>query len=812
MKKMELFVEGMTCSSCVAKVEHALKKVEDVKDVHVSLFDGKVKIEAEESLEEEKIYTLLDGMGYSAQSKAQSKAQVKAQNKAKSKSENKTVNKAQRIKPTRKMMSSALAKKRVPLTTKEEERQVPENKIQKKTLNAEIELSLTLITGALLFYFSMGHMLSFPLPAFFKQSEGALVLVALQWILTTVILYLQKDMLKSGLKALKFRSPNMHSLVALGSLAAFVYSNFLLFPFLKLYFTGQDLELHRFVHQFYFEAAGTILVLMRLGKYLEEKGKNKAKSSLKALVALREHKVKVEQGTGFVWKDFEDIEVGDVLYMELGSRLSVDGVIVQGQGSIDTSSYSGESLPSFVEVGDEMKAGALVVSGFFKVKATQVGEDSSLSRMIARVLQATESKTAIARLADKISLYFVPTILTLALLGFGYWWINASFAFALKTAIMVLIISCPCALGLAAPLAIMVGTGRAAKEGILYKNAEKMEESQKLEVLILDKTGTLTEGKMKLKAIFDFEKESLLETTEAKLDLLRKAAFIEQSSQHPLSKAIFKALEEVEKASVSEESFKGWLLEDFEESAGLGVKAKINGKAYALGNKKHILADLNVSEQEKLKAIESRYSKEVLLYFIEEGQLSYIFMFKDELKANAKEVIARLEKRGITCVLASGDRESQVREVAESLGVKHFYSECMPEFKHELVKSYQNQGKRVAMVGDGINDAAALAQADLSIVMGEGAEISLDTADVILLKNDLEDLEKSLKLSQAVLRNIKQNLFWAFIYNVIFIPVALGVFYYSHGLQLETFMAAIAMSLSDLFVIVNALRLNYTKI
>lgn len=810
MKKMEFFVDGVTCSSCVAKIEHALNQVDKVEEARVSLFDHKLKVLADESLKHEEITKVVEHLGYSIQTAAFKK------NKELSSPKDRKVLRSAVNKRKLNVQNTTAFKNNAPSLEAKNHLSTPhKTKLSQQPLRIGRDGSrfwLTLVTGMLLFYLGMGPMFHLPLPSFFQKAEGLLALVFLQGVLTTLILYLQQDMLKSGLKALKYRSPNMYSLVALGVLAAYTYSLALLFPFLKAYFTNQEPVMQHLLHQFYFESAGTILVLMRLGKYLEDKGKNRAKHSLKSLLALREHRVKVERGNQFIWKDFESLEVGDVLYMELGNRIPVDGEIIEGQASVDTSTFTGESLPRFVEAGEDIKAGSLVVAGFLKVKATQVGEDSSLSRMIARVLQATDSKAKIARLADRLSLYFVPTVLLLAFLGFSYWFVHESFAFALKTAVMVLIISCPCALGLAAPLAMMVGTGRAAKEGILFKNAEKMEEIQKLDVLILDKTGTLTEGKMELEFLLDFKTEQVLKETQDTLEVLKIAAFIEQSSQHPLSKAIHKALDKVQSLERQEKVFESWILSDFEEKAGLGVRAKVNEKSYALGNRKHIFSSLSTSEQEKLADLEKRYAQSILLYLVEEGRLKTIFAFSDPLKANAKDVLARLSKKGMTCILASGDRLEQVKEVAQALGLKEFYAECTPEFKYDLVKSYQSEGKKVAMVGDGINDAAALAQADLSIVMGEGAEISLETADVILLKNDLQDLEKSLKLSQAVLRNIKQNLFWAFIYNIIFIPVALGFFYTAYGLHLEAFMAALAMSLSDLFIITNALRLNYLKL
>lgn len=811
MKKIEFFVEGMTCASCVAKVESKLQQMEEIEEVKVSLFDNKVKIKAKENLEKEKVYQVVQALGYRPFENVKQSLSTPTTRPLMRTKKLLSKQKIQQALEKSSLVKETKPKKKTSLPSKSKEKLILNKNLE------SLEMPLTLLLGSLLFYLGMAHMFALPMPAFLLHKEGLFLFALLQTALALALMLLQRKMLLSGCKALYYRSPNMYSLVAIGVLSAFVYSSFLLFPFAEAHFLQDETKMHSLMKHLYFESAGTILALMRLGKYLEEKGKNRAKTSLQSLLSLRTQSVKVEQAQGFVLKNFEEIQAGDVLLMETGNRISVDGEILYGEGSVDTSSFTGESLPRFAEKGDEMKAGTLVLSGFFKVKATKVGEESSLSRMIARVLEASESKTEIARLADKISLVFVPSVLVLALLALCYWSFAENFAFALKTAIMVLIISCPCALGLASPLAMMVGTGRAAKEGILFKNAQKMEESQKIDVLVLDKTGTLTEGKMELAYLLDFSTEEVLQEQETQKAYLHLASHLEQGSLHPLAKAIWKSYQEhlgTETLVFTE------TLENFEEKAGLGVSARLQGKHYALGNKKHMLQILEKNAvakdklqkiEEKITLISSKHSKEILLYLAEEQEIKAVFAFRDPLKADAKASLVSLQKKGIKLVLASGDRKEQVEEVAKFLGIEENFAECTPENKFSLIEKYQAEGKRVAMVGDGINDAAALAKADLSIVMGEGAEISLETADIILLKNRLQDIDKALQMSQAVLKNIKQNLFWAFFYNLLFIPVALGVFYVPFGLQLEAVMAAVAMSLSDLFIIGNALSLNRKK-
>ena len=655
-------------------------------------------------------------------------------------------------------------------------------------------LAASVVFLAVLMYFSMGHMVGLPLPSYFVGDHAAVGLVEL--LLTVAIMVINQRFFISGFKGLINRAPNMDTLVALGSTAAFAYSVYALFGAIKAQTAGDMQTAMSYMHEYYFESAAMILTLITVGKMLESRSKGKTTDALKGLMELAPKTANIIKDGKEQSVPVERVQKGDIFVVRPGESIPVDGTVIEGTSAVDESALTGESLPVDKQEGSFVSAGTVNRSGFIKCEASRVGEDTTLSQIIKMVADAAATKAPIAKIADKVSAVFVPSVITIAVVTVIGWLIaGRDFGFALARGISVLVISCPCALGLATPVAITVGSGVGARNGILFKTAVSLEEAGKAKTVVLDKTGTVTSGKPVVTDILPAESTSGKE-------LLEYAYSLETKSEHPLAGAV--NLKAEESGSTARE------VTDFEALPGNGLVAKLDGKELVGGNLGFISERAQVSAQQREAAESLAEQGKTPLFFAYDGKLLGTVAVADTIKEDGAAAIAELHKMGLEVIMLTGDNQRTADAVGKAAGVDRVIAGVMPDGKEKVVRELSEQGKTI-MVGDGINDAPALTRADTGIAIGAGTDIAIDAADIVLVKSRLGDVPAAIKLSRATLRNIKENLFWAFIYNVIGIPVAAGVFINLFGWQLNPMFAAAAMSLSSFCVVTNALRLNFFK-
>ena len=745
MKKFN--VTGMSCAACSSRVEKAVSKVEGVQSCSVSLLTNSMGVEG--SASEESIIAAVEKAGYGASVAGAEKKQSDETDQLKDKD-------------TPVLMHRLIA-------------------------------SVGFL--AVLMYISMGHMmLGWPLPNFFTDNHIAMGLV--QLLLCVIIMVINQKFFINGFKGLIHRSPNMDTLVALGSGASFVYSVYALFAMTDAQVKGNADLVMSYMHEFYFESAAMILTLITVGKMLEAHSKGKTTNALKALLNLAPKKATLLIDGKETEVTVDKVKKGDVFVVRPGESIPVDAEITDGSTAVDESALTGESIPVDKTVGDSVSAGTINKSGFIKCSATAVGEDTALSQIIKMVSDAAATKAPVAKIADKVSGVFVPVVIVIAVVTIAVWLLcGQTVGYALARGISVLVISCPCALGLATPVAIMVGNGMGARKGILFKTAASLEEAGKTQIAVLDKTGTITKGEPKVTDIIPFE------ITEN--ELLKYAYSIEAKSEHPLAKAIIVKAEEL--------SLNPYEVTDFKAESGNGLSAEYNGKRIIGGSKKYISSIIGISNDILSKADKLSEEGKTPLFFMLDNKLLGIIAVADVIKEESPKAIKQLQNMGIKVVMLTGDNERTAKAVGKLAGVDEVIAGVMPDGKEKVVAELKKQGK-VLMVGDGINDAPALTRADIGMAIGSGTDIAIDAADVVLMKSKLTDVPAAVRLSRKTLRNIHENLFWAFIYNVIGIPLAAGVWIPLLGWQLNPMFGAAAMSLSSFCVVTNALRLNFFDI
>ena len=740
-------VSGMTCSSCVANITKAVEKLDGVSGANVNLMTNSMKVNFDENIvDDEKIIGAVEKIGYGA---------------------------------------SPAGEK-----TKSEDRPVDD---REKALKHRLIYSI--IFMVILMYIAMGPMIHLPTPGIFHGREGAIIFAFSQFLLALPVVYINRDFYISGFKGLKNRAPNMDSLVAIGSLAALVYGIFAIY--MMAYGFGQgDMELvDAYRHNLYFESSAMILTLITVGKYLEEKSKNKTRSSLANLMDLAPKMATVIEDGEEVVKNIEDVRVGDILLVRPGESVAVDGKVIEGASSLDESAVTGESIPVQKSVGDRVISASINTTGSFKFQAEKVGEDTTISQIIKLVDEANQSKAPIAKLADEIAGVFVPAVLIIAALTFGVWMaLGYGFENALNFAISVLVISCPCALGLATPVSIMVATGKSADFGLLFKNAEVLENLHKIDVIVMDKTGTITEGKPILTDIVtDLDED----------EFLKIAGSIEKNSQHPLASAIINYAQEND-IDLEE-------ITNFNSVSGRGLNGEVAGNKYLAGNIEYMLEEKIDLKDFRSKAEELAGEGKTSMYFANENEVLGIISVKDLPKKSSRDAIKLLRDMGKKIIMLTGDNEKTAEAIADEIGVDQTLAGLLPQDKNKEIDKIQKSGKKVLMIGDGINDAPSLAKADIGMAIGHGTDVAIESSDVVLMRSDLLDVVSALELSKATIKNIKQNLFWAFFYNTIGIPLAAGLLFPAFGIKLSPMFAALAMSLSSVFVVNNALRLRRFK-
>ena len=769
-------VTGMSCAACSARVEKAVGKVPGVESCSVSLLTNSMGVEGSASAED--IIKAVENAGYGAMPKRGSMAGAGTSGAGMSGSAGS-------------MGAGASGGGSVgSLGAGEEMLADRETPILKKRLFSSLGFLIVLM------YFSMGHMMwGWPLPTFFAENHVAMGLF--QMLLTIIIMVINQKFFISGFKSLWHRAPNMDTLVALGAGAAFVYSTYALFMMTDAQVKSDMAGVMSYMHEFYFESAAMILTLITVGKMLEARSKGKTTDALKSLM-------KLAPKTATILVDGIEQEVpiahvkkGDVFVVRPGENIPVDGIVVEGSSAVNEAALTGESIPVDKAAGDEVSAATVNQSGFLKCEATRVGEDTTLSQIIQMVSDAAATKAPIAKVADKVSGVFVPTVITIAVITTVVWlFTGESIGFALARGISVLVISCPCALGLATPVAIMVGNGMGAKNGIMFKNAVSLEEAGKMQIVALDKTGTITSGEPKVTDVLPAEG-----VTEE--ELLFYANLLEKKSEHPLAKAIL-----VYAKDFVEESGE---VTDFIALPGNGLTAAYEGNILSGGNLSFISSKTTVNDRIKKQAEELAEQGKTLLFFAKGDKFLGTIAVADVIKEDSPKAVKELQNMGIHVVMLTGDNERTARAIGAEAGVDEVIAGVLPEGKEQVIRELQKKGK-VAMVGDGINDAPALTRADIGIAIGAGTDIAIDAADVVLMKSRLTDVSAAIRLSRATLRNIHQNLFWAFFYNVIGIPLAAGVWIPLFGWQLNPMFGAAAMSLSSFCVVTNALRLNLLKV
>ena len=744
-EKKEYKLSGMTCAACAMTVEMAVKDLETVEDVSVNLATERLSLLPKAGFDSQQVLDAVAEAGYQAEEKG---------------------------------------KDRPSHVSEEAEMKAKELERKKQ------ELLILLVTALPLLYISMGSMIGLPLPNFLDHVAHPLVFVLSQLLLTLPAVWIGRGFYQRGFRNLIKKHPNMDSLIAVGTSAAFFYS---------LYSVSQVfLGHHAFVHQLYFESVAVIIALVLLGKYLESSAKGRTSQAIQSLLELVPSQATVIRYGEAVTIDTEDIRVGDIIRIKPGERMPVDGLVTEGQTFVDESMMTGESVPIEKKVGDTITSATINQNGSIDYQATRVGSDTTLAQIVSLVEEAQGSKAPIAALADKISLYFVPIVLGLATLSALGWYFLAgeSLSFSLSIFIAVLVIACPCALGLATPTAIMVGTGKGAENGILIKSGQALEAAYQLDTIVFDKTGTITVGKPSLTDLLplsDFNRS----------DLLQLVASAEQHSEHPLAQAILEAAEE--------EGLDLLPVSHFEAMVGRGLSAQVEGKRLLVGNESLIKEKHIDSSAFQGQLLELSQEGKTAMFVAIDGQLAGILAVADEIKSSSLLAVQELQSMGLEVVMLTGDREETATAIAQKAGIQKVIAGVLPDGKATAIKNLQEAGKKLAMVGDGINDAPALVQADVGIAIGSGADVAIESADVVLMHSDLQDVVKAIKLSQATIRNIKENLFWAFAYNTLGIPIAMGLLHLFGGPLLNPMLAGLAMSLSSVSVVANALRLGRFK-
>lgn len=750
--KQKFDVTGMSCSACSAHVEKAVSRVPGVDQVQVNLLQNSMVVEYEdEATDAAAIIHAVEDAGYGASVKDAHGPAKKAENDL-------------------------------------QKRTAEEAKKMKHRLGWSIVFLIVLM------YISMGHMLGWPLPGILLGHENMMIFALTQLFLTLPIMYLNRKYYENGFKSLFHGAPNMDTLVAMGSTAAFVYSVSRLYVMGYAMGRGETDMAHMAAMNLYFESAAMILTLVTIGKYMESRSKNRTSDAITKLVDLAPKTALVVRNGRETEIPADQVQVGETVIVKPGQGIPVDGVILEGTGTVDESAITGESIPVEKKVGDRVTGATVNRAGYFQMKADRIGEDTTLSQIIRLVEEAGGSKAPIAKLADKVSGIFVPVVITIAVITIIVWLLSgATFSFALASGIAVLVISCPCALGLATPTAIMVGTGRGAEQGILIKSGESLETAHLVDTVVLDKTGTITEGHPAVAAV-----RMAPGVTEA--ELLGLAASLEKASEHPLAEAIVRYAEEagVEVSQATE----------FAAEAGQGVSGMVSGRKVLAGNQK--MMDAQKVTLDGMDAEAGKLSEEgrTVLYIAVDQKLLGMIAVADPVKKTSAEAIREMEQMGLDVVMLTGDHEKTARAIQKQLGISRVIAQVLPQDKEREVRRLQEEGHKVAMVGDGINDAPALARADVGIAIGAGTDVAIESADIVLMKSDLLDAVTAVQLSRAVIRNIKENLFWAFCYNAIGIPLAAGVFYPLLNWQLSPMFGSAAMSFSSVFVVCNALRLK----
>ena len=749
----QYIVTGMSCAACSSRVEKAVSKVDGVTSCSVSLLTNSMGVEGTAS--PEAIIQAVEAAGYGASKKGAPGAAAKA--------------------------GSAGAAGNAEELLKDRETPV---------LKQRLIWSLGFLV--VLMYFSMGHMMwNWPVPAWMEGNHIAMGL--LQMILAAIVMVINQKFFISGFKSLWHKAPNMDTLVALGSMASFGYSTYALFAMTDAQLKGSAELVMEYMHDFYFESAAMILALITVGKMLEARSKGKTTDALKSLMKLAPKTAVVVRNGAEVTVGIDQVQTGDVFVVRPGENIPVDGVILEGSGAVNESALTGESIPVDKEVGDTVSAATINQSGFIRCRATRVGEDTTLSQIIQMVSDAAATKAPIAKIADKVSGIFVPAVISISVVTILVWLIaGQSVGFALARGISVLVISCPCALGLATPVAIMVGNGMGAKHGILFKTAVSLEETGKTEIVALDKTGTITEGMPKVTDMIPAGGIS-------EEELLTYAYALEKKSEHPLARAIL--------AKAQEDGVKELETEEFAALPGNGLTAVVQGGKMAAGNYNFVSTQVSVTREIREKAEKLAEQGKTPLYFAKNGEMLGLIAVADVIKADSPQAVKELQNMGIHVVMLTGDNERTARAIGAQAGVDEVIAGVLPEGKEQVIRQLKEKG-RVAMVGDGINDAPALTRADMGIAIGAGTDVAIDAADVVLMKSRLSDVPAAIRLSRATLTNIHENLFWAFFYNVIGIPLAAGVWYPVFGWKLNPMFGAAAMSLSSFCVVTNALRLN----
>lgn len=750
MKKDKYNISGMTCSACSLAVEKSIKKIDGVEEISVNLLQNNMNVTFDESkVSEIDIIKAVEKAGYGA-------SPVKSVSKVK------------------------------------DER----NPAKEEYMEMKKRLIWSLIFTIPLFYLAMGDMYGWPFPGFLKGHMNVMSFAFTQFLLTLPVAIINSKYYKVGFKTLFKGSPNMDSLIAIGTGAAILYGIFAIY---RIGFgLGHDnMELVKaYAHDLYFESAGVILTLITLGKFLEARAKGSTSEAIRKLMDLSPKTALVERNGIEGEIPVEDLIKGDIIIVKPGKRIPADGIVTEGYTSMDESMITGESIPVEKKVGSKVTSGSINKTGFIKFTAEKVGDETTLSQIIKLVEEAQSTKAPIAKMADKISGIFVPVVLVISLVSTIVWLLlGHTFEFALSIGIAVLVISCPCALGLATPTAIMVGTGKGAENGILIKSGEALEIGHKIGTIVLDKTGTITIGKPEVKDIITFEDMD-------EIELLKIAASMEKGSEHPLAEAVIAAAEDKELTLYQPG--------DFDAIPGKGIRAKINDISYSIGNVK-LMTEIGIDVSEHLELHEKLSKEGKTLLYLADNKLLGIISAADVVKPTSKEAIHTFQKMGIKVVMLTGDNQLTGEAIGQQVGVDTVIAEVMPADKEREVRRLQEGNKIVAMVGDGINDAPALARADIGIAIGAGTDVAIESADMVLMRSDLLDVASAIQLSKATIRNIKQNLFWAFFYNTAGIPLAAGVFYTILGWKLSPMFAAAAMSLSSVSVVTNALRLKGFK-
>ncbi len=754
--KQKFDVTGMSCASCSAHVEKSVSKVAGVQEVQVNLLTNSMTVVYDDSVTSSgEIVSAVEKAGYGA-------CPIQRQ-------------------------ASSQAYSSLPVS-----REDPALKEQKE-MKRRLIISLVFLIP--LFYLSMGHMMGLPIPWFFQGEENALAFAFTQLLLCLPIALVNRHYFTGGFAALWHRSPNMDSLIGIGSAAALVYGVWAIYQ-IGFGLGHGDLHLvHEYSMDLYFESAGMILTLITVGKYLESRAKGKTSQAITKLIYLAP-KTAVRLTDGVEQEiPLEMVQAGDILAVKPGQSIPTDGRVAEGLSAVDESAITGESIPVEKQPGDPVTGGSINQSGYLKIEATKVGGDTTLAQIIHLVEEASSSKAPISKLADRVSGVFVPIVISIAVLAIIVWLlVGEPFSFALSIGISVLVISCPCALGLATPTAIMVGTGKGAENGILIKSAEALEVAHSVGAVVLDKTGTITEGKPHVTDLVDVGRVP---------NLLQLAASLEKNSEHPLAAAIV--------AEAQKQNLSLLPVEDFVSEPGKGIRGRIKGKIYLAGNQKII--EENGVDIRALERPAARLAEEgkTPMFFAQDGQAIGIIAAADIIKPTSAQAVAEWKAMGIDVVMLTGDNERTAAAIQKQVGITRVVAQVMPQDKEKEVRAIQQSGKKVAMVGDGINDAPALTAADVGIAIGAGTDIAIESADIVLMKSDLMDAVTAIQLSKATLRNIKENLFWALFYNSLGIPLACGVFFFLLGWKLNPMFAAAAMSLSSVFVVSNALRLKFFR-